>query len=319
MTSSNDLRKEIAGRASSPNGAPPSSFWVKAGQLFLIPAGLVAVCVSLAAFMGWMTSGEERSAKEWVTMIRNKGANSRGFAAHQLAVVLQADPKAALEPGLAAAILDAYDQISTDGVLKGEKKSDLQRTLINCVAMTKDTSVTDRITEILDSDENVVVRAACMDVLGTVRGPDAVEALAGYVDDTDPGLRKHAVLNLASALDPDAPRFAERVEAIRKRLTEDPSVEVAWNAAIGLAWFLGDPSGADTLHRMLDRAYMDRYTFGETRTKEALAEHAIISACRAAARLDDPSFLIPLKKLADDDRSILVRQEARRAIKEIEG
>jgi hypothetical protein len=303
---SEDLRKEIAAQAAGLR-EPEPSLWLKAGQLFLIPAGIVAVAVSLYLFVGWMTSHEEHTAIEWVTMIRTEGRRSRSYAAAQLSALLQKKPGAGAEQGLASAILDAFDQISRDNVLQGEDLVNLKSTLIRCVAATRDVSVEPRVVKALQEDADVRVRAACMEVLGTLRGPLAAGALAPYVSDADPALRKYAVFNLAATGE------RARIELIKSRLG-DPVTEVAWNAAVGLAWFHKDASGADLLRQMLDRESVDRYTSGEQR--ELNAQHTLRMACRAAAALGDPSFEAPLSKL-ERDRSPDVRQDARTALEEI--
>lgn len=303
-----DLRHQIAAEAVSRDA--PSPLWVRAGQLFLIPAGLVTVCLALWLFIGWMLSTPEMTAGELVTAIRSEGARSRAFYAHQLGVILK-DEKAARAPGLAAEILRAYEQISRDDIGKAEDRLHLKRTLINCVAPTKDPTAVPAILSILEAAPEVAVKAACMDVLGTLRGPEAAAALTAYLDHSDAGLRKHAVLNLAATGEPGV---ADRV---RPRL-EDTELEVAWNAAVGLAWFLKDPAGIPLLSQMLDRNYIDRYTFGpEAGEKERHAEHALQMACRAAASLGRQEFLPLLETLAARDRSWAVRDDASRAIKEI--
>lgn len=301
-----ELRKQIAEKAVA--GEPGPSWWVRAGQLFLIPAGIVGVCVFLYYMLGTLTTEEEHSAHEWVTMIRTEGVRSRNFAAHQLSVLLQTDPAAAAEPGLATALLDAYDQISTDGLMQGEALTGLQYTLIQCVAATRDARAVPRLVGVLGSDADPLVKSACMDVLGALRGPEAATALAPFLENPDAWLRKFAVLNLAATGESG---YEER---LRARLV-DENVDVVWNAAIGLGWYHQDPAGAPVLRQMLDRTYIDKYTSGEK--KEENAEHAIMMACRAAAALDDPSFIEPLRKLADDDRSLLVREDARRALSEL--
>lgn len=304
-----DLRHQIAAEAVSRE--TPSPLWVRAGQLFLIPAGLVAVCLALWLFIGWLLSTPEMTPGELVTAIRSEGARSRAFYAHQLAVTLQKDEKAARAPGLAREILRAYEQVARDEVVQGDELLHLKRTLINCVAPTKDPAAVPTLLSILESAPEAAVKAACMDVLGALRGPAAAGALSAYLDHSDAGLRKHAVLNLAATGEPGV---AERV----RPLLEDTELEVAWNAAVGLAWYLNDPAGAPLLRQMLDRTYIDRYTFGpEAADEERHAEHALQMACRAAASLNLKEFVPLLEALAAQDRSWAVRDDAARAIQEI--
>ena len=245
-----------------------------------------------------------------VSMIRTEGVRSRGFATHQLSLLLQTDPAAAATPGLAILILDAYDQVSRDGLMKGEDLTHLQYTLIHCVSHTRDRNAVSRVVEVLHSEVDALVRTACMDVLGVLRGPEAAEAMGRYLEDPEPALRKFAVLNIAATGEPG---YAER---LRARL-EDTNLEVVWNAAIGLGWYHKDSASAPVVRQMLDRSYIDKYTFGGPEEKERHAEHAIMMACRAAAALDDASFVGPLEKLANDDRSHLVREDARKALAEL--
>lgn len=303
-----ELRKQIAEQASGREPVP--SIWVKAGQLFLIPAGIGAVCFFLYWFISWLTHEEEFSAPQLVSMIRTEGVRSRGFAAHQLSLLLQTDPAAAAEPGLAFLILDAYDQVSRDGLMQGEALAGLQYVLIHCVSHTRDARAVPRVVEVLDSDVSALVKTACMDVLGVLRGPEAAAAMARYIEDADPALRKFAVLNLAATGESG---YADR---LRARL-EDDVTEVTWNAAIGLGWYHRDPAGAPVLRQMLDRSYIDQYTFGDPKQKEQRAEHAIMMACRAVAALNDATFVPSLEALANDDRSMLVREDARRALAEL--
>lgn len=300
-----------------PFGSPARpSAWALAGQFFLIPLGIVAVCASLYAFIRFISSAEDRTPSDWVRMVRESGRHARTHAAHQLAISLKESPEAAKEPGLAGQILDAYEQVAKDGVLPKDEQAAILCTLVQCVGLTRDATAVGRLGTLLDDAPDDSVRTCCMDAMGAIQDARAGDTLVRFLDDASPLLRKYAVFNLAALCDPS------RLDAIKGKLHLDEAIDVRWNAAIGLAIFHGDASGADVIRTMLDNDTMTRSTRNDADPElgRRNKHHAMRMAIVAAASLRDASMgpaLDALQKTEAVDLS--VREAARGALREIQG
>jgi HEAT repeat protein len=168
------------------------------------------------------------------------------------------------------------------------------------------------------SDPDVQTRAACLEAVGAIKDPSTIPDLVKFLDDPDGVVRKYAALNLGAV----AAKAQDRsvVEPLRKLLS-DPLPDVGWNAALALGYFLGDPSGNDTLKKMLDRKYLAERIRRDDPQVESLTAQVLVNASNAAAKLKDPSFLPSLRALTDDkvEPNPDVRFIAHKAIAMIEG
>lgn len=307
MTDDRELRQRIAAEAQTGS-------WLQAGpavrafQFFLVPLLIVAVCV--VAVVGVMYLGSHpRAAAEWLKDIRDGGPNSRAHAALQLAQALRR--MKASDPSLTDPLLEIYRSSRPEEI-------ELRRYLAHCLGTLRDPRAAGFLLEQVRKEKDVEVRAACLDALGAIKDPETLPELVKFLDDPDGVVRKYAAFNVGAVAE-RAPDRSGAVQALRRKLL-DPRPDVGWNAALALAYFLEDGSGADTLKKMLDRAYLREAIDPKDPNAEILAARAIVGACNAAARLRDARFVPLLRRLADDrtESDPDVRFVAHQAIRRIE-
>jgi HEAT repeat protein len=114
----------------------------------------------------------------------------------------------------------------------------------------------------------------------------------------DPGIRKTAAFALGELGDPEA---IPRLEV----LLEDTVADVRWNAALATAR-LGSHAGLDVISEMLDRQLAGQAP-GITPEQQ---EDVMIEAVKALAALRAPASESILRRLAESDPSLKVRQAA---------
>ena len=205
--------------------------------------------------------------------------------------------------------------------------------LARCLALLGDEKAVPVILKALKEERNPETMAAFMDALGGLRAPESAEALINLLDHPSTVVRKYAAFNLAvvaapkprqgkgespakpdPTAKPEPPAVPAAIPHLQRKL-KDPREEVRWNAALGLAVFLADPSGKEVLFQMLDRANLEK-VIGSDKKEANVAElvkHAMRQACLAASCLKDASFKDALGRL-DKDPDSDVRAAARMAL-----
>ena len=309
MTDERDLRKQIAEDAQV--GAEASA-GVRAFQFFLVPLGIIGVCIGVFWVLMQVVV-DPRTPQDWLQDVRDGGPNVRPHAALKLVESLRRAeaPDRRLTPDLIELIRTTKTSRPDDDVLR--------KTLIHCLGVLRDGRASETLLEIVrNTAEHLEVRTAAMDALGAIKDASTLPALAKMLDDADPVIRKYAAFNAGAV--GSAAGDTGVVGALRARLS-DESADVGWNAAFALAYFLGDGSGTDTLKKMLDRGYLSSRIPDGDPNRDLLAARAMISACNAAAKLKDASFVPLLERLTDPakERDQDVRFIARQAIQKIEG
>jgi HEAT repeat protein len=202
----------------------------------------------------------------------------------------------------------------------GPAEDELRRYLATCLGYLRDPLASDLLLDAVKNDRNMETRAAALDSLGTIKDPRTLPALVKLLDDPDALVRKYAAFNAGAVAEKaDGENRAAAVEGLRKKLV-DPASDVTWNAAFALAYFLGDGTGTDTLKKMLDRKYLGERINRNDPNWVVLESRAMFTACNAAAKLKDESFLPILKGLTDKDkeRDPDVRFAAHQAINKIQ-
>lgn len=321
-----DLRKQIAADAADPE-APPSIF-LRAGQFFLVPLGIVVACVAVYLFFQYMVS-EPGTPKDLIAEIRTGGAVARKHAAHQLVrVILDQARRDQLDQSLVDPVITVFEELPgneapTDPVtsgLVGEGPA-MRAILARCLALLGDQKkAVPVLLKALKEERNPETMAAFMDALGGLRAPESGQALINLLDHPSTVVRKYAAFNLAvvaapkkrgetpakpdPSAKPDPPAVPEALPHLQRKL-KDPREEVRWNAALGLAVFLADPSGKEVLLQMLDRAYLEKVIGADKKEAhvDELVKHAMTQACLAATRLKDSSFTDALRRLEKDPDS----------------
>ncbi len=294
MTDDLELRKQIAAEAQT-DGATAASPGVRAFQFFLVPLGIVATCVLVYALFAFVLVNP-RSARDWLEDLKAGGPNTRYHAALQLSQSIRRmdvpDTRLTLE------ILELFKTAPTEegaGPLKHE--FNMKAYLATCLGALKDSRASERLLEAAGKETNLETRMACLEALGAIKDPSTIPGLVKLLDDPEAVVRKYAALNVGAVAEKAGDRSV--IDPLKKLLS-DPLPDVGWNAALALGYFLGDPSGNDTLKKMLDRKYLAERIRREDPKAAVLMAQVEVNACNAAARLKDPGFLPALQALTDD-------------------
>jgi HEAT repeat protein len=306
LTDDLDLRKRIAEQAQVENAATAATPAVRAFQFFLVPLLIVAACVLVYAAVGWLT-GSPRPAAEWLKDIQEGGPNTRNHAALKLVETLRrAKPD---DPTLAPGIIAVYRAADP----KDDRSRHLRVCLITCLGYLGDRRASDLLLDIARDSSDVEFRAVALDAMGAIKDPATLPDLVKLLDDSDDVVRKYAAFNVGAVAGEAKDRSV--VEALKARLA-DRRPDVGANAAFALAYFLDDPSGTDTLKKMLDRKYLAE-TIGADSNASVMIAKAMFMACNAAVKLNDRSFLPLLEAAGKSDPDLEVRHVAQKAFARI--
>jgi hypothetical protein len=311
LTDDLELQKRIAEEAQL-GGAATASPAVRAFQFFLVPLLIVGLCVAVYAGFGAVVRNP-RGAREWLRDIRDGGPNARNHAALKLVQELRAAERK-LDPDLGKDII----KLARGANPKVESDRELRVYLVTALGVLQDPETAEYLLELARADEDLDLRVAAIDALGALKDRDSLPTLVKLLDDPNPRVRKYAAFNAGAVAEKAEDRGV--VEPLKK-LLQDPAADVGWNAAFALAYFLGDGSGTDTLRKMLDRKYLGEAIPASDPNRDMLSGRAMVTACNAAAKLRDRSFLPLLRDLIDPakERDPDVRFIANKAIHAIEG
>lgn len=264
-------------------------------QFFIIPMAVVAVCVGIFLFFGWMVA-DEKTGLDYLNEVKAGSQSRRWQAAFELAKWLGAhegqEEGAALTPSMVEAFRSA----------RGDDPR-VRRYLALCLGYLKDGRSVPLLVEAL-SDDDAETRIYAIWALGSMGDPGAVAPIMKLVESDDPAIRKMAVYSLGAMK-------ASEAQPLLAAALEDATLDVAWNAAIALAQ-IGDSSGRALLLKMLDRAYLDGVA-GMTEEQKTLA---MLTAMKGAVLLPDPDLQTRLEALSRSDPNLKVRQAAFEALAE---
>ena len=327
-----DLRKEIAADAAAEPEAPPSIF-VRAGQFFLVPLVIVAACVGVYYFFRYVVS-DPHTPGDLLAEIRTGGAVARKHAAHQLIpILIDQARRQSLDPALFDPLLSLFNALPAneapaDPVTRGMvgEGPSMRAIIAKCLSFYRDERAVDPILAAMKDERSSETLASYLDSLGAIGSPRAAPALINLLDHPSTVVKKYAAFNLAAVAAPkrrgdpkEPPAAPEAIPHLLRKLRDSGERdEVRWNAALGLAVFIGDPAGKDVLLQMLDRAHLEK-VIGADRNEKRVADlvaHAMKQACLAAGLLRDASFKPALER-AERDPDSDVRAAARKAMTEL--
>ncbi|HZE95389.1 MAG TPA: HEAT repeat domain-containing protein [Planctomycetota bacterium] len=313
MTEDRELQKQIAEEAQVdvPTAAGPV---VRAFQFFLVPLLIVGACVLVYSILNWVVANP-RSAQEWLVDVKEGGPNTRHHALIQLSQTIRRmdPPDQTLTPELIALFRATPEDPDPNNF-------NLHKYLASCMGYLRDPRACDLLLEAITKYKSSETRAAAMDALGTIKDPRTLPDLVKLLDDSEPLVRKYAAFNAGAVAEKATGEARASAQAALKKALADPASDVTWNTAFALAYFLGDGSGTDTLKKMLDRKYLGERINRNDPNWDMLEARAMFTACNAAARLKDESFLPLLKELTDiqKERDADVRFAAHQAIHKIQ-
>lgn len=276
-------------------GGPIQSFTFGASllQFFIIPALVVAMCVGVFLFFGWMVA-DEKGGLDYLREVKTGSSSRRWQAAFELSKWLTHHQGTEEAAALAPAMVEAYRSSQNDDPR-------VRRYLTLCLGHLKDSrGVPVLIPALSDGDAETQIYAIW--ALGSIGDPSAIEPVTALVSHDDGSVRKMAVYGLGALK-------AESARETLQAALNDPVLDVAWNAAVALTQ-IGDGSGRGRLLQMMDRAYLA----GVPDLSDEQEARAMITALQAAARLADPELRERMEAISASDPNLKVRQAAFEAL-----
>jgi len=282
------------------NPAPPEldddfDFGRTVLQFFLIPSFVVAACVGLLFFFGWLVS-DEKTGVDYLNEIRAGSESRRWQAAFELSKIMTMKSEKERMEGLVPEMVSAFEQAEADD-------ERVRHYLALSLGHLGDDAATPALVEALGDGDPTTRLYACW-ALGNIGDRRAVPGLLERVGDDDSGVRKIAIYALGAIGDENAiPRLQVALS--------DPVRDVSWNAAIALAQ-LNDGSGETQLLQMLD----DEFLRGVAEMDEGQRLLAMESAIKASALLRSETLTVQLRSIADGHQNLAIRQAALSALQD---
>jgi HEAT repeat protein len=271
-------------------------------QLFLIPAGIVAVAVGVFLVMNFLVGGE-RSPEDILQSVAGGDSRRRGQAAFELSKRIVAEPAILRDAEFLQRLVGIY--------ARSEGNVELRRYLTVCLSQVEDLgSVPQAVTELVKAsgDADAQTRLYAVVALGNARAAAALPRLQELTADSDKGIRLAAVAGVANLADPAS------LPVLQARLT-DPASEVAWHAAIALAQ-MGDSTGEAVLRRLLEPGFLG----GQPGVVPAAAQELMRMAASALGRLEtlapSPERRALLEEVGRSAPYPVVQEAARAALRD---
>ena len=217
-----------------------------------------------------------------------------------------ADPKVRADRTLAPALVKAFEESKDDDPR-------VRQYLALAIGRLDPPLPEPAVAELFKSldDPDSEARISAIWALGSSGDASVVSRLQPFYESPDSGIRKIVVYALG-ALPGEL-----QADTLRAALN-DSTVDVRWNAAVGLARH-GRHDGISVLKQMLDRGYVEQVVRRQVRQDEDQDPIAdvMISGLRAAATLKDDALRPEVTNLSQQDPSMKVRQAALEALKVI--
>ena len=258
-------------------------------QFFVIPAFVVAVCVSVFFFFAWLVS-DEKTGVDYLNEVRVGSANRRWQAAFELSKIITMGSEQERMQGLVSEMVVLFEDAATDD-------ERIRHYLALSLGHLGDKEATPALISAL-SDNDSATRLYSSWALGKIGDKTAVGALIPLLQDDDVGVRKMVAYALGEIGD------VNTIQHLEVALS-DPERDVSWNAAISLAQ-LGSRAGEMQLLQMLDADFLS--TVAQMEGSQQLL--ATQSAIQAAALLGGEVLEGQLRKLADSHPNLAIREVA---------
>ena len=305
----------------APGGALPGVL-----RFFVVPLVLVGASLAVFAGLGALVGQGPPTPAELVRTIAEGGKNSRWQAAQELSnQVARGDLDLARDERLSRILADAFEKARAAG--------DDPRVVEHLALLLgrADPAVAGPVLRGALADGNPDVRIFVIGALAQQAGTADVDLLLARLEDLDPGVRAVAAYSAADAMSRRGTGKDEWRAALAKAL-RDPSVDVQWNAGLGLAR-LGDAAAADLVWNLLHRDFVRAnlktgegsgaggffaFRGADPAGPEEREEFVVLNALSAAYRLRDRSMHDGVKALAASDPSDSVKDWARKAAERLE-
>ncbi len=290
-----------------PPAEEKSTFATLAVQLVVIPLAVVLFCVGLGALFMWLTS-ERKDFGDYVRALQSSSGTRRSQQAQHLLNYIQ-------ESKRWQGIFDVTARISADreqflaqhpqavtelvGIFEEARGQDpkTRRYLALVLGLLADPAAVPALTQGLEDSDAETVKN-CLWALGSM-GVDAVAPkVIELTRHSESTVRLMAVYVLGSLEHPQA-------RELLVASLHDPDELVKWNAAFGLA-ARGDDAAVPVLRRLLDKAYVDRFTAVTTENRQRYR----VAAVTWVAQLQGVAVRRELETISASDADLRVRNAA---------
>lgn len=299
----------------------PGSFLAALPQFFVFPLILVGVLTGVYLLLRFLAGFDEPTSAEMLANVRNASSSERWYQIHDMAQKLKAD-RLDLDEVSSDELAGFFEGTlaSLDGAsVSPEARDQLRHALLLIVAHKRDPRFTPLALEALESD-SALLRQGALQALAVQADPSSLAAVAARLGSSDDAERLLALGAVASLAGGELPGAAPARDQLAD-LIRDPDAEIARNAALQLG-LIGDERALPVVAHLLDRgSYGD--DGGVSKALASLADDAsraesldqyveqmLVFACRAAARLGDPTLVPALRALRRGDRSMKVKSAA---------
>ena len=297
-----------------PPAQVPGSFLESLPQFFVFPLILVATLTAAYFGLRMLVGSTSKDARELIAEVRAaSGEHGQWQSLHALADGLRTG-RLDLEGVTPAELAALYRDVSGQGPQQ-------RQFLLEVLGWKQDPELTALAVEALAAGEPEV-RMAALFALTRMADAAAQPALARVLREGDAEERWVALAALAHVGNEPAR------DAIAAQLGGDDSV-LHRNAVLALAQ-AGDRRASPWLPALLDRAAYEadsrldgedsalRDEASRAAARASVVEQFLVSACRAAAHVDDPALRPLLQALGSNDPSLKVRSAALSALADLE-
>ena len=297
-----------------PPAQVPGSLLESLPQFFVFPLILVATLTAAYFGLRLLVGSSSKDARELIAEVRTaSGEHGQWQSLHALADGLRTG-RLDLEDVTPAELAALYRDVSGQGPQQ-------RQFLLEVLGWKKDPELTALAIEALEAPESEV-RLAALFALTRMAAAAAEPALTRVLREGDAEERWVALAALARVGNEPAR------DAIAGQLGGDDSV-LHRNAVLALAQ-AGDRRASPWLPALLDRASYEadsrldgeesalRDEASRAAARASVVEQFLVSACRAAAHVDDPSLRPLLQALGSNDPSLKVRSAALSALADLE-
>ena len=264
-------------------------------SFFVVPF-LIAVFAVLVFLMVKVLTVEPNTARDYLEHVKIGGTTKRWQGAFELSKILS-NPKMVPKD-------DRFvqDMISTFEYSVHEHNPQIRSYLALAMGRTRDQRYTSTLINALQQDNDYSIVAACAYSLGFIQSSKGFAALSNIADHEDAHVRLQTIIALGNYQNHEAAEIFLTALA-------DQEVNVRWDAAVALAKIKND-SGRGILLDLLDRKYLDSFSNIDPFEQD----QAMLVAIQVIHNIIDSEFESVLIDLRDKDRSMKVREAARRAL-----
>ncbi len=263
-------------------------------SFFVIPF-LIALFAVIVYLMVSVLTVEPNTAKDYLEDVKIGGTTKRWQGAFELSKILSNPDRVPQDDRF------VQDMINTFEYSTHERDNRIRAYLAMAMGRTSDQRYTGTLLSAL-ADPDPAVVAASVYALGLILNEAALPDLIPMVSHSDPQVRLQAVIALGNYQDP------RTVDVLQQSLT-DNEANVRWDAAIALAKQQNN-SGRRILLDLLDRAYLNSFP----NIDPVEQDQAMLVAIQVIPNIIDSKFESVLSELRDNDRSMKIREAARKVL-----